>query len=65
MPEEFVTAKDPATQTRLSETSAGTMVQSGEIPAFKLYGQWRIKHTELDQWTDAQPQGGDGVGRGE
>lgn len=35
--------------------------QAGQIPAFKIRGQWRIKRTELDQWIDAQPRGGDGV----
>jgi len=29
----------------------------GEILAFKIRGQWRIKRTELDQWLDAQPRG--------
>jgi hypothetical protein len=36
------------------------MAQAGKIPAFKIRGQWRIKRTELDQWIDAQPRGGDG-----
>lgn len=41
------------------------MAQAGQIPAFKIHGQWRIKRTELDQWIDAQPRGGDGGGHGE
>jgi hypothetical protein len=34
------------------------MANAGEIPAFKIRGQWRIKRTELDKWLDAQPRGG-------
>jgi hypothetical protein len=38
------------------------MAAAGEIPAFKIRGQWRIKRTELDQWIDAQPRGGESGG---
>ncbi len=37
------------------------MAGRGE-PGFKIRGQWRIKRTELDQWIDAQPRGGDSSG---
>ena len=33
--------------------------------ACEIPSQCRIKGTELDQWIDAQPRGGDGGGRGE
>lgn len=36
------------------------MAQKREIPAFKIRGQWRIKRSELDQWLDVQPRGGEG-----
>jgi hypothetical protein len=38
------------------------MAADGEIPAFKIRGQWRIRRAELDQWMDAQPRGGDAGG---
>jgi hypothetical protein len=33
------------------------MTNAGEIPAFKIRGQWRIERTELDPWLDVQPRG--------
>lgn len=36
------------------------MAQAGEIPAFKIRGQGRIKRAELDQWIAAQARSGDG-----
>jgi excisionase family DNA binding protein len=50
---------------KLAEKTVYAMAQAGEIPAFKIRGQWRIRRTELDQWIDAQPRGGDGGDRGE
>ena len=50
---------------KLAEKTVYAMAQAGEIPAFKIRGQWRIKRTELDQWIDAQPRGGDGGSRDE
>jgi excisionase family DNA binding protein len=26
------------------------MAQRGEVPAFKVRGQWRFKRDDLDQW---------------
>jgi hypothetical protein len=34
------------------------MAQSGELPGFKVRGQWRFRRIELDRWIDEQPRGG-------
>lgn len=65
MPDEVLTIKEVAALLKLAEKTVYAMAQAGEIPAFKIRGQWRIKRTELDRWIDAQPRGGDGGGRGE
>jgi excisionase family DNA binding protein len=58
MPDEVLTIKEVAALLKLAEKTVYAMAQAGEIPAFKIRGQWRIKRTELDQWIDAQPRGG-------
>jgi excisionase family DNA binding protein len=65
MPDEVLTIKEVAAMLKLAEKTVYAMAQAGEIPAFKIRGQWRIKRTELDQWIDAQPRGGDGRRDGE
>lgn len=65
MPDEVLTIKEVAALLKLAEKTVYAMAQAGEIPAFKIRGQWRIRRTEFDQWIDAQPRGGDGGGRGE
>ena len=65
MPDEVLTIRKVAVLLKLAEKTVHAMAQTGEIPAFKIRGQRRIKRTELDQWIDAQPRGGDGGSRGE
>jgi hypothetical protein len=35
-----------------------TIKEAGELPAFKIRGQWQIRRTELERWMDEQPRGG-------
>ena len=62
MPDEVLTIKEVAALLKLAEKTVYAMAAAAEIPAFKIRGQWRIKRTELDQWMDAQPRGGDAGG---
>jgi excisionase family DNA binding protein len=62
MPDEVLTIKEVAALLKLAEKAVYAMAAAGEIPAFKIRGQWRIKRTELDQWIDAQPRGGESGG---
>lgn len=61
--DEVLTIKEVAALLWLAEKAVYAMAQAGGIPAFKIRGQWRIKRTELDQWIDAQPRGGDVMAR--
>ena len=65
MPDEVLTIKEVVAPLKLAEKTVHAMAQVGEIPAFKIRGQWRIKRAELDKWTDAQPRGVDGGRHGE
>jgi excisionase family DNA binding protein len=62
MPDEVLTIKEVAALLKLAEKTVYAMANAGEIPAFKIRGQWRIKRTELDQWLDARPRGGGAEG---
>jgi len=62
--DDVLTIKEVAALLKLAEKTVYAMAQAGEIPAFKIRGQWRIRRTELKQWMDAQPRGGEGGGRG-
>jgi excisionase family DNA binding protein len=62
MADEVLTIKEVAALLKLAEKTVYAMAQAGEIPAFKIRGQWRIKQTELDRWIDAQPRGGESGG---
>ncbi|MFT4099650.1 MAG: helix-turn-helix domain-containing protein [Burkholderiaceae bacterium] len=64
MSDEVLTIKEVAALLKLAEKTVYAMANAGEIPAFKIRGQWRIKRADLDKWIDAQPRGGDG-GHGE
>lgn len=30
------------------------MVRSGELPAFRIGKQWRVKRADMEQWTDGR-----------
>jgi excisionase family DNA binding protein len=60
MSDEVLTIKEVAALLKLAEKTIYTMANAGEIPAFKIRGQWRIKRTDFDKWIDAQPRGGGG-----
>lgn len=62
MTDEVLTIKEVASLLKLAEKTVYAMAQAGELPAFKIRGQWRIKRAELEAWIDAQPRGGDGSG---
>jgi excisionase family DNA binding protein len=60
---EVLTIKEVAALLKLAEKTVYAMANAGEVPAFRVRGQWRIKRDELDRWIDAQPRGGARVPR--
>ena len=67
MPDEILTLPEVAQLLKVAEKTVYTMAQAGEIPAFKIRGQWRITRIEFDRWLAAQSRqaksGGDAHGR--
>lgn len=57
-PDEVLTIREVAALLKLAEKTVYAMANAGELPAFKIRGQWRIRRTELERWMDEQPRGG-------
>ena len=54
MPDEILTLAEVAQLLKVADKTVYTMAQRGEIPAFKVRGQWRFKRADLDQWIERQ-----------
>jgi excisionase family DNA binding protein len=39
---------------KVAEKTVYTMAQKGQLPAFKVRGQWRFKRVDIDNWIDLQ-----------
>ena len=50
MPVEILTLPEMAQLLKVAEKTVYTMAQKGELPAFKVRGQWRFKREDLDRW---------------
>ena len=48
MPDEILTLPELAQLVKVAEKTVYTMAQKGELPAFKVRGQWRFKRADLD-----------------
>ena len=56
MPDEILTLPEIAQLLKVAEKTVYTMAQRGEIPAFKVRGQWRFKRVDIDSWIEQQKQ---------
>jgi excisionase family DNA binding protein len=54
---EILTIREVAALLKLAEKTVYSMAQDGELPAFKVRGQWRIRQVDFDQWIAAQARG--------
>lgn len=54
MTDEILTLPEVAQLLKVAEKTVYTMAQKGEVPAFKVGGQWRFRRTDLDAWIDAK-----------
>jgi len=58
MNEELVlTIKDVAVVLKLAEKTVYSMAQKGELPAFKIRGQWRIRRIDFEKWIAQRAEG--------
>lgn len=62
MSDEVLTIKEVAGLLKLTEKTVYSMAQQGELPAFKVRGQWRIRRTDFDDWMTRQAQAARGKG---
>ena len=51
---EVLTIKEIAVLLKLAEKTIYSMAQRGEIPTFKVRGQWRIRKVDFDKWIAGQ-----------
>lgn len=52
--DEILTIRDVAELLNVGEKTVYTMAQRGELPAFKVWGQWRFCRGDIGAWIDAQ-----------
>jgi excisionase family DNA binding protein len=52
--DEILTVSEVAGLLKVAEKTVYTMAQEGELPAFKVRGQWRFRRSDLDAWIDAK-----------
>ncbi len=57
MREEILTIQEVAALMKIADKTVYTMAQRGEIPAFKVRGQWRVRRDDLDGWMKEQVSG--------
>jgi len=51
---EVLNIKEVAALLRVAEKTAYTLAQTGELPGFKVGGQWRFRVRDIEAWIDAQ-----------
>jgi len=54
MPDVLLTLHEVAKRLKVAEKTVYTMAQRGELPAFKVRGQWRFKSKDLELWIEQQ-----------
>jgi excisionase family DNA binding protein len=62
MQDEILTLPEVAQLLKVAGKTVYSMVQKGQLPAFKVGGQWRFKRIDIDQWIEqrkAAPRGGE------
>lgn len=54
MTDPILTLPEVAVLLKVAEKTVYTMARSAQIPAFKVRGQWRFKHDDIDRWIEEQ-----------
>lgn len=54
MTNEILNIREVAELLRVAEKTVYSMAQRGELPAFNVRGQWRVRRADLDAWINAQ-----------
>jgi excisionase family DNA binding protein len=48
----FLTPAEAAALLQVSKRTLQRMIKLGQLPAFKVGGQWRVRETRLRRWVD-------------
>lgn len=62
MSDEILTVQEVAALLKVADKTVYTMAQRGEVPAFKVRGQWRFRRLDLDAWIAEQTRGNSSQG---
>ena len=54
--DDILTISDVAHLLKVAETTVYGLVQKGDLPAFKVGGQWRFRRTAIDSWIEVKTQ---------
>ncbi|MBU9268741.1 methylation-associated defense system helix-turn-helix domain-containing protein MAD1 [Burkholderia gladioli] len=52
--DEVMRIREVAALLKVGEKTAYSMAQTGELPAFKVRGQWRFSRKDIDTWIEQQ-----------
>ena len=52
--DEILTLKEVSAFLKVAEKTVSTLAQRGELPGFKVGGQWRFRRAMFEQWMVAQ-----------
>ncbi len=52
--DEILTLREVATLLKIGEKTAYTMAQVGQLPSFKVRGQWRFLRADISEWIRIQ-----------
>ena len=52
--DELLTLKEVAALLKIAERTTYMMVHRGNLPGFKVGGQWRFKRKDIDAWMEEQ-----------
>jgi excisionase family DNA binding protein len=62
MNDDILTIPEVAELLRIAEKTVYTLAQRGEIPAFKVGGQWRFSRGAIQAWIDDRTRAGQQAG---
>ena len=54
---EYLTPREVMEQLAIGKNTFYKMVSSGELPAFRVGRQWRVRKADLNLWADGQMGG--------
>ncbi len=54
--DDILTIPDVASLLRVADKTVYSLVQRGDLPGFKVGGQWRFRRKAIDSWIEVKTQ---------